>query len=56
MDGNLTLVEDLHMKNMITFCKYALTSTSVAQTVQAAPVDQPATQVAQQPEVLEESI
>lgn len=55
MDGNLTLVEDLHMKNMITFCKYALTSRTVAQTVQAAPVAQPATQVTPQPEVLEDS-
>lgn len=26
MDGNLTLVGDLHMRNMIVFCKYALTS------------------------------
>lgn len=55
MDGNLTLVEDLHMKNMITFCKYALTSRTVAQTVQAAPVAQPATQVTPQLEVLEDS-
>ena len=26
LDGNLTIVNDLHMKNMVVFCKYALTS------------------------------
>ena len=55
MDGNLTLVEDLHMKNMITFCKYALTSRTVVQVVQAAPVTQQVVQQAEQLEVLEES-
>ena len=41
IDGNLTFVEDLHMKYATTFCKYAFTSkNTIQQTVAVAPVQQ----------------
>ena len=52
IDGNLTLVDDLHVKYTTTFCKYALTSKSAVQQIpvvqqvqtQAVPVDTTVTQ------------